>query len=167
MFDRHIPIPSSEKKWDFETAQIGDSLGFDVPADAEKFAQAIRKHSRDNGKPWGALVAPHKIVGNLEDKEETRVWIVTKRGCNMSEMVAEINKQHKVSKGLYAASLETDDDIQLSYDPRTGATEVIARRNTMLGEPVPPAETKNARKPRSQPKLPEPKAPIGVEDVIS
>jgi hypothetical protein len=72
-FDKGIPIPSERPKWDFSTAEIGDSLSFYNHAEAMRFSRAIKVYAHKNNKLWGALKC------SLKEGEGYRVWIVARK----------------------------------------------------------------------------------------
>src|SRR5271154_3900530 len=129
-WDKDIPAPTKQPKWDFESAEIGWSMTFTARKDAVKFANALRQYARDNDKGWGALVneqiKDQRLIG------EWRVWIVEKRKRkakdNLIEKIEIVMKPENfhVNPTALAAlgasfnqiplSTDTDDDIMLSTD---------------------------------------------------
>lgn len=128
-WDKDIPIPTKQPKWDFENAEIGWSMAFETKFEAHKFANALRVWARVNGKNWGALIGP-----------EYRVWIVEKRAWKGSNALSKHNKDI-VDTALRLVSLnnaprgaptepstDTDEDIMLSVDTRKSGGVTIGKQ---------------------------------------
>jgi hypothetical protein len=115
VFDKHIPLPASPSKWDFATADTGDSLAFPTKPEALKFAAAVRCYAGRTGKRWGTKMA--------ETEKRWRVWIVGKE----MQTATPAQAPYEPPVAFRAASTETDDDLGLRVDLRQGDTLIFER----------------------------------------
>src|SRR5271168_2159167 len=128
-WDKDIPAPTKQPKWDFENAEIGWSMAFQTREEANRFAIALRAYAYSAGKNWGASVfelppVNHEVEGTI--RGFWRVWIVEKRK-RKSKAFEKISAALKdVVNGDFKVvssdpfdgplSTDTDDDIMLSTD---------------------------------------------------
>lgn len=66
--ERGIPLPSRERRWQFDEAQPGDSYLSADRAEQRRFAGALRRHIRQSGAPWATETHP--------EGSGFRTWIV-------------------------------------------------------------------------------------------
>lgn len=69
-FEKSVPLPSRQTRWDFTTAEDGDSLPFPDLIEAKKFAAAARAYARRNRLLWRTTTAPDLF------KPGFRVWLL-------------------------------------------------------------------------------------------
>jgi len=134
VFDKNVPLPAPTSKWDFTTAEPGDSLPFVTKAEALRFGAAIRAYGRKAGRPWGTKIAP--------EKKGWRAWIVEKGAVSDISTIlpdpAFATETNRPCAVLRPTSTETDDDLGLSVDLRRGEDLRIERQTAP--QPIAAAE---------------------------
>src|SRR5271170_5948495 len=130
-WDKDIPAPTKQPKWDFEKAELGHSMGFETKEEAVKCSIAFRRWAQKNDKLWSTLVDTSFCSG-------WRMWIVEKRKRKSKAFQKISAVLNDVVNGDFKVvlsdtfcgplSTETDDDIMLSTDTRRGGSVVIGKQ---------------------------------------
>ena len=116
-----IPIPRPAKRWDFDNAELGDSVLFFNIKEANSFASLLRKHADDHNLPWGALT-----VKNADDgvkQEHWRVWIDHRKKRTSKKGGYETIEQPNYVPPEKNAPIE--DDMIMQIDRKTGQIKLV------------------------------------------
>jgi hypothetical protein len=145
-FDKGIPLPSPKARWDFATAEPGDSLAFETEREANAFRAAAMRSGR-----FGTKKARHEGVW--------RVWLVeaSKAPAHDVRSPQPPFLKAEVAAAFVPTSTETDDDIGLTVDLRRGESLRIVKPPE--AQPVEPREAeapKGGRRKRAAPVIPPP-----------
>src|SRR5271168_595382 len=135
-WDKDIPAPTKQPKWDFEKAELGHSMGFETKEEAVKCSIAFRRWAQKNDKLWSTLVDTSFCSG-------WRMWIVEKRKRKVKIVRESVVQSERMKNSVLpfsvahipeilaeniAPSTDTDDDIMLSTDTRRGGSVVIGKQ---------------------------------------
>ncbi len=60
-FDKNVPMPEKQNKWDWNGMQPGDSIYFDSPKKADVAAMSLRQFIKTNKLDWQVAVRKESV----------------------------------------------------------------------------------------------------------